>query len=214
MEIVRKGAASEGFFSVSLNVLISKEIWAPMHGRAEGFRSSSEFLRVAYVASALHDIDFSTGWPLSVFVMDWEHPDGRPEPISFWQFCLDFHTAILKGDRVYGGEFTTHNRIDVVISVTTSLAAVEGVARALVGWGGAPNVIVVSGSDKVGSNFIFGEDGLDVQDSVFDEGCGSVVVVEFEFPVAAAWKGDVMSPFGEVKIVEGVFEDEFAAGYD
>lgn len=72
-----------------------------------------------------------------------------------------------------------------MISITASLTSIESIASALISWRASPNVVIIAGPDKIGPDFIFSEDGFDVEDSVFDEGSGSVVVVELEFPVAA-----------------------------
>lgn len=59
------------------------------------------------------------------------------------------------------------------------------------------------------SNFIFSEDWYDVEDPIFDEGGASVVIIKFKLPVASSCEGDVMSPLGEIELIEVILEDQF-----
>lgn len=72
-----------------------------------------------------------------------------------------------------------------MITVAGSFAAIKAVSGALIGRCSTPNIIIVASSDVLGSNFIFGEDRENVEFSIFDKGCGSVVVIELKFPVAS-----------------------------
>lgn len=80
---------------MGFGVLVGEVVWAPVHGGAEGFRSSSEFSGVVDVASALHDIDLAASWPLAVFVVAGEHPDGGPQPVTFGQFGFHLNPTVL-----------------------------------------------------------------------------------------------------------------------
>lgn len=185
MEIISKGAGWCRFLRMGFGVLIGEEIGSPMHSRAESLGSSSEFSGIVEVASALHDIDFSAGWPFAVLVVTREHPDCGPEPIAFWQFGLNLNSSVLDFERVNSGQFSAHHRIDVVVAIASSAASVEEISSALVSRWATPQIISIAGSHILHSDFVFSQHWFDVQHSVFDESGAPVVVVDLEFPVAS-----------------------------
>ena len=58
---------------------------------------------VRLLAAEFHDVDFSTCWPLTVLIVPREHPNGRPQPISFWEFCFDLNSSEFEVDGVDSG---------------------------------------------------------------------------------------------------------------
>jgi hypothetical protein len=212
VEGIGEASSGGGLFSVGLGVLVGEVVGAPMHGGAEGLRSSSEFTGVVGVSTAFHDIDLTTGGPLSVLIVAGEAPDSGPEPVSLGQLGLDFDSSVLEGEGVDGGELATHDGVDVVISIAGPAASVEEVSGALISRRAAPQFIGVSCADGLLSDFVFGEDGLDIEDTVLHEGGGSVVVVELELPVASTGEGDVVPPLGKVEEIEVVLEDQLGVG--
>jgi hypothetical protein len=97
-----------------------------------------------------------------------------------------------------------------VVAVTGATASVEEVSSALISRRTSPKVNCSSSSDCLSSNLFLSKDGLDIKDSVFGEGGGSIVVIELELPVASSGQGDVVSPSGEVKEIKVVLEDQLA----
>lgn len=72
MEVVREGLpVGEAVLLVGLDVLVGEEVTSPVHGRANSVDSSSKLLGVAHIAPTLHNINLSTGGPLSIVIMDW-----------------------------------------------------------------------------------------------------------------------------------------------
>jgi hypothetical protein len=84
----------------SYPVCIVVRIWAPMQ-RAGDFIVSSEAVRVI-IATALHDVDFSTGRPGTVGFCHGHHPDGWPEPVTFGDFGCYLDAAILDACAKFG----------------------------------------------------------------------------------------------------------------
>ena len=103
MESIGQSSLRNGVFSMSFLELVGEEIRASMHGRAKWLRSSSCIFGIANVSSRFHDVDFSTCWPLTVLVVPREHPNGRPQPISFWEFCFDLNSSEFEVDGVDSG---------------------------------------------------------------------------------------------------------------
>ncbi len=199
---------------MGLEVLIGEVVRAPVHGRAKSFRSSSKLTRVSNISATFHDVDLTTGRPLSVLIVAGKAPDSRPKPVSLGQLGLDLNTTVLEIEGIDGGKLTTHDGIDVVVSVTGPAAAVEEISGALIGGRSSPKFIGVSCSDGLLSNFVLGEDGLDVEHSVLDEGGASVVVVKLELPVTSTGESDIVAPFGKIEEVEVVLKDDLGARED
>lgn len=47
------------------------------------------------VASGLSDIDFARFGPWSESIVDWQQPDGGPEPVALWHLGYNFDTTVL-----------------------------------------------------------------------------------------------------------------------
>ena len=54
------------------------------------------------VTSRLGDIDFAGCRPGSECVVDWQHPDGGPEPVTHRHRGYDFNTTIFDGGAFEG----------------------------------------------------------------------------------------------------------------
>ena len=208
VEIVGEGASGCALLGMGLGVLVGEEISAPMHGRAEGLRSSSELFRISNVSSALHDVDLTAGWPFSVLVVSGERPDGGPEPVSLGQLGLDLDSAVLEGEGVDGGQFSAHDGVNVVVSVAGPAASVEEVASALISGRSSPKLIGVAGSHELRSDLVLSEDGLDVELAILGEGGGPVVVIDLELPVASSGESDVVPPLIKVQEIKVILEDK------
>lgn len=208
VEIIGEGASGCALLSMCFGVLVGEEISAPMHCRTKSFRSSSEFSGISNVSSAFHDVDLTTGWPLSVLVVSGKRPNGGPEPISLGQLGLDLDSAVLESEGVDGGQFSTHNGVDVMISITRPAASIEEIASALVGRRSTPKFIGVSSSHELSSNLILSEDRLDVELSVLSEGGSPVVVIDLELPVTSSGESDVVPPLIKVQEIKVILKDK------
>lgn len=196
---------------MGLGVLVGEVISTPMHGRAEGLRSSSEFFGVSNVSSAFHDVDLTTGWPLSVLVVSGKRPNGGPEPISLGKLGLDLDSAVLESEGVDRGQFSTHNGIDVVVSVAGPAASIEEGTSALIGRRSTPKFIGVASSHELSSNLILSEDRLDVELSILREGGSPVVVIDLELPVTSSGESDVVPPLIKVQEIKVILKDKLRA---
>ena len=91
------GLGVSGVKSSSLDVgsppgIVGK-IWSPMKSRGNDVVTT--LLVCVVVTARFHDINLSRQWPWSVSVLDRQHPDGRPQPITGWHLCSYLDTTIL-----------------------------------------------------------------------------------------------------------------------
>lgn len=194
---------------MGLVVKIVCPVRTPMQSGAKSFRSSTEFFRIANIASTFHNVDFSACWPFAILIVPGEQPNSRPKPISFRQLGPHLHSAVGKMECLSSGDFGTHDGVNIVVAIRESGTAVEIVAGALVDNAASPHVIIVPVPHIVGTNFVLSQHGFDVKGSVLDEGSRPVIVIELELPVASTAHGDVMLPLGEIERGEIVLEDQF-----
>lgn len=54
------------------------------------------------VAARLHDVNLSRLGPRAVGILDGQHPDGRPQPVSLGKLCSDLDTAVLDSGALLG----------------------------------------------------------------------------------------------------------------
>jgi len=149
---------------------------------------------------------------LTVVVLGWEHPDGWPNPVTLWQLGLDLHSSVLEVEGVDSSDSGTLDWVDdIATSSCASLATVESVGGALVGWSSTPEVNV-STSESIFSESVSREGWLQVKDTFLDEGVGSVVGVVLELPVATTTHGDLVLPGSKVEGLEFFIKDQSLSG--
>ena len=133
MEVVGEATRAGGLLSVGFGELVGEVVRPPMHSGSKSFRSSSKLLRVVDITPAFHNIDFTASWPLAVFIVPGQHPDGWPEPVALGQLSPYLHPSVFDLEGINGSQFATHNGIDIVVAVACPAAAVEKVTSALIG---------------------------------------------------------------------------------
>jgi hypothetical protein len=78
------------------------------------------------VSAALGDVDLSTHRPVSVDIVFWHRPNGRPEPIALRHFRDDFNLAVLDAPFTLCGHACAADRVD---DIACSLVAIDGAHR-------------------------------------------------------------------------------------
>ena len=162
---------------MGLVIEVMSPIRSPMESWTKSFRSSSELSWIVDITSAFHNIYFSTCRPFTVFVVSWKQPNCWPKPITFWKFSSNLHSSVCEMESVSRSDFSTHNWINVVISVRESCAAIKVISCTLIDNTSSPQVIVISISNFISSYFILGEDWLDFQCSIWYERSGTIIVI-------------------------------------
>lgn len=189
-----------GILLGGLQVGVHWPAWSPVESRTK--LVASYVAGGWVVASGLNDIDLTGSWPLAIVVLSWEHPDSWPEPVTLWQLGLNLNSAVLEVEGSHRSESGALNWVVVVATRSSvSLAAIEGVAGASVGRRTSPKVDV-SSSECSFAPGINGERRLQMQNSILDEGVGSVVGVVLELPVSTSTHGDLMLPGRMVQDIE------------
>lgn len=134
VEVISKGS-SVGQFVGSRGEWVSV-LWpvrTPMECAEDSINTFIGWMRG--VSTAFHDVDFTTCRPFSIVVGFGEHPNCRPEPVTFGKLCSDFDLSVLDVEGLDGSETSTLDWVKVVSSSTTgSFATIEGVSSAEVGW--------------------------------------------------------------------------------
>lgn len=67
-------------------------VGTPVESRSEGVMTTES--AVDSIATGLHNIDFTGGGPGAECVVSWEHPDGRPNPISLGELGGDLNSTV------------------------------------------------------------------------------------------------------------------------
>ena len=98
--------------------------WSPVESGDDRVPTVGVVVRA--VSSALSDIDLATHGPAAVDILFGHHPNGRPEPVTFWHLCNDLDLAILDAPLAFRGHASTTNRVD---DVTRGLIAIDGAHR-------------------------------------------------------------------------------------
>lgn len=212
MEIICKGCTIDSVFSSGFVKLICCPICTPMKSRTEGLWTTSRCLRITYIASAFHNIDFSTGWPSTILEITRHEPNGRPKPVPFWKFSPNLNSTKGKGKGVNSCKFATHYWIDVINPIWFLPAAIVERRSTKISRRSTPKIIVRVISYCIGSNFLVKRHGLDKQYGVVCVSSGSIVLVNLKFVISTSCEGEVVSPFLEIKFIEVIVEDQF--GYE
>jgi len=84
--------------------------WTPVES---GRHNVVTTLRVGVVVTTrLHDINFTGTRPCTVNGVGWQHPDGRPEPVTRWELSLNLDTTVLDVGAELGVDTTRLDRVD------------------------------------------------------------------------------------------------------
>lgn len=113
------------------------------------------------VAARLDNVNLSRLGPVTIFVLDRQHPNGRPEPIARRESCRDFDPTILDGGTFLSVDTARLDRRDdgAVGEIGDSMTIHVYIRRAI------GEVDLAVGVDQV----LVLQCGLDVQFSAFDE---------------------------------------------
>ena len=205
VEVVSEGSGVDVLLGGS-EVIVLVPVDSPVEGGAEGVVATGGAGR-GVASTGLHDVDLSGGGPVAVLVVDGEEPHSGPDHVSLGKLGVDLNSSVGEAEGVDGSDAGGHDGVDDVAVGGVALAAVEGVGGARVSGVGSPDVDVSAVEGSV-TDGILGKGRLEVEDTFFNEGVGSVVSVHLELPVAATTHGDFVLPALEIKLVKVVFEDK------
>lgn len=121
---------------------------------------------------------------------------------------LEFNTTISEREGFSCAETSTHDRVVVNTgSGSVSLASVVGVGGAKISRSATP-VGPVTACKSSGTYVVLGVRRLEVQDTLFNKRCGSVVNISLEFPVSSSVKSEFVLPRSVVESVEVILKDK------
>lgn len=84
--------------------------WTPVKSRGDNVVTT---LWVGVVVTArLHDVNLARARPRTVDGVGWQHPDGRPQPVTGRELCLDLDTSELDVGTELGVDTTRLDRVD------------------------------------------------------------------------------------------------------
>jgi len=110
VEAVRVSAVKSSALVVGLPVAICVGGGTPVQGTRDDVVAA---LGVGVVVtSALHDINLPGLRPRAVRVVDGQHPDCRPEPLTGREFSIDFNAAVLDGGAFAGVDAARADGLD------------------------------------------------------------------------------------------------------
>lgn len=101
-----------------------------------------------------------------------------------------------------------------MVSVTGSAATVEEISSALISRRSTPELIGVSSSNRLLSNFLLSKHRLDIKNTIFGKSSCSVVIIKLELPVSSSGKSDVVTPLSEIEEIKVILKDKLAASED
>jgi hypothetical protein len=98
-----------------------------------------------------------------------------------------------------------------VVSIASSAATVEEISGALISRGSTPELIGISSSNKLLSNFLLSKYRLDIKNTILGKSSRSVVIINLELPVSSSGKSDVVTPLCEVEEIKVILKNKLAA---
>jgi len=178
--------------------------WTEVKGGSEGVDTASRTRGI--ITSALHDVDLTTGWPLAKLNVLRKHPNRWPYPVTLRQLSADLHSSILEVEGVNASQSGARDWIDIVSTGSgIPLTAIKSIIGTPVTFLTAPKT-VRTGLKCLFSQEILGVSWLQMEDAVFDEGIGSVVVVNLKLPISTSTHRDLMLPSLEIQGIKIVLE--------
>jgi hypothetical protein len=93
MHLISKGAGVN-VVSVGQVPFVLVPVGTPVQSITENVMTTD--IAVYSIATGLHNVDFTGCGPGAVCVVSWEHPDGRPNPITLWKLWSDLNSTKCK----------------------------------------------------------------------------------------------------------------------
>lgn len=120
------------------------------------------------VSSSFQDVDLTTSGPRTVSVVDGDHGDSGPEPVTGGELGLDFDLAVFDRSSVLGDQSCTLHRVDdLKLRRVGNGNTLGNVARGTGTVGGQVEGETVG--DSIRSKVVLGECGHNVEDAVLDK---------------------------------------------